>query len=456
MGNTLRNIPSVDQLLADDGIAFMVEQFGRSLVIDAIRSTLDVIRKQSTENELVGASMPEIRKSVESQCVMLTSVSLQPVINASGVIIHTNLGRAPLSEEAKHAMLSIANEYSNLEFDLENGKRGKRAVAVEQKLIALTGAEDAFVVNNNASAVMLVLAALARRKRVVISRTQLVEIGGGFRIPEVLQQSGAKLYEIGTTNRVHLNDYEEAVQDSNAVILRAHHSNYKIIGFTTEPPLSDLVNLAKRNSNLVIDDLGSGAILDTSQFGVGHEPTVQESLQAGVDIVCFSGDKLFGGPQAGIILGNKKVIQKIKKHPFARAVRADKFCMAALEATISHYIKGEALEKIPVWKMISMPVEHCEKRVLNWINVLKCGEMMDEYSTIGGGSMPQEMLPTKVLAIKIKKINSFMKALRGLEKPIIARVVQDQVIFDPRTILPAQEQTFIKEMQQLVTKFDLR
>ena len=456
MGNALRNIPSVDLLLADDRIADLVGQYGHAMIVQAIRKTLDDIRARSTENELIGGSFNEIQKTVEDWCITRTMVSLKKVINASGVIIHTNLGRAPLSEEAKQAMSSIASDYSNLEYDLESGKRGKRATAIEEKLIALTSAEDAFVVNNNASAVMLVLAALARRKRVVTSRTQLVEIGGGFRIPEVLQQSGAKLYEIGTTNRVHLKDYELALEDANAVILRAHHSNYKIIGFTTEPTLQELVTLAGQNGNIVIDDLGSGAVLDSAQFGVAHEPMVQESIQAGADVVCFSGDKLLGGPQAGIILGKHNVIKKIKKHPFARAVRADKLCLAALEATIGHYLKDEALQKIPVWKMISMPVEECEHKVLNWKNVLKCGEMVDELSTIGGGSMPQETIPTRVLAIKVKRVNSFMKQLRSLEVPIIARIVQDQIIFDPRTVLDVQEEIFLKEMQQMTKKFDLR
>ena len=456
MGNALRNIPSVDSLLADARMIDLVAQYGRSMVLNGIHKILDRIRERSTENNLIGGSINEIHQSVEEWCIAKTALSLRKVINASGVIIHTNLGRAPLSEEAKQAMISIAGDYSNLEYDLESGKRGKRAAAIEEKLITLTGAEDAFVVNNNASAVMLVLAALARRKRVVISRTQLVEIGGGFRIPEVLQQSGAKLYEIGTTNRVHLQDYEEALQDVNAVILRAHHSNYKIIGFTTEPTLQELVALAKRHGNLLIDDLGSGAVIDSSQFGVAHEPMVQESIQAGADVVCFSGDKLFGGPQAGIMLGKREVIKKIKKHPFARAVRADKLCLAALEATIGHYLKEEALQKIPVWKMISMPVEECERKVLHWKNVLKCGEMVSELSTIGGGSMPQETLPTRVLAIKMKRINSFMEQLRSLEIPIIARIVQDQVIFDPRTVLESQEEIFLEELQQILHKFDLR
>jgi L-seryl-tRNA(Ser) seleniumtransferase len=456
MENVLRSIPSVDHLLADSVIADLREEYGRPLVLNAIRDTLSEIRNKSSETKLVGGSIDEIRKSLAEYCSLRTTVSLQRVINASGVIIHTNLGRAPLSDEAKQAMLNIANDYSNLEYDLEKGKRGKRASAIEEKLIALTGAEDAFLVNNNASAVMLVLAALARRKRVIISRTQLVEIGGGFRIPDVLKQSGAKLYEIGTTNRVHLKDYQEALQDTNAVILRAHHSNFKIIGFTTEPELKELVDVAAVNGNLVIDDLGSGAVLDTSQFGVAHEPTVQESINAGADVVCFSGDKLFGGPQAGLIVGKREVIKKIKHHPFARAVRADKFCLAALEATISHYVKNEALEKIPVWKMISMPLDVCEAKVLNWKKNLKCGEMVDEWSTIGGGSMPQETIPTKALALNVKSSNAFMKALRSLEIPIIARIVQDQVVFDPRTIMEAQEETFLTEMKTMIEKFDLR
>jgi L-seryl-tRNA(Ser) seleniumtransferase len=400
--------------------------------------------------------MEDIQRSVTQSLQEQVKPGIRPVINASGVLIHTNLGRAPLSLEAITAMLSIAGSYNTLEFDLATGKRGKRADSIEQKLIALTGAEDAFVVNNNASAVLLVLAALARRKRVVISRTQLVEIGGGFRIPEVLEQSGAKLYEIGTTNRVHLQDYADALNDPAALVLRVHHSNYKIIGFTTEPSLAELVQLAAKDGHLVIDDLGSGAVLPTESFASAHEPMVQESIQAGVDVVCFSGDKLFGGPQAGILVGKKAALQKIKKHPFARAVRADKLCLAALDATVTHYLKEEALVKIPLWQMMSLSQADCEIRAKEWQTALGVGELVNGESTIGGGSMPEETIPSKLLSIPVSRLNAFMSQLRALDFPIIARVMQDRVVFDPRTVLPDQEKIFISELMSLLDQFKLR
>jgi L-seryl-tRNA(Ser) seleniumtransferase len=450
MTSALRDIPSVEGILSDPIVEACIAQYGRSLTLQAVRTCLADLRGMKRDNPSGEISMDGIRKTVIHWLQDQVHVSIRPVINASGVLIHTNLGRAPLSQEAMQAIQAIAGSYSNLEYDLSVGKRGKRANAVEQKLIALTGAEDAYVVNNNASAVLLVLAALARRKRVVISRTQLVEIGGGFRIPEVLQQSGAKLYEIGTTNRVHLQDYAEALEQPNAVILRAHHSNFKIIGFTTEPALSELVQLAAKDGHLVIDDLGSGAVLPTEIYASAHEPMVQESIQAGADVVCFSGDKLFGGPQAGILVGKKAALQKIKKHPFARAVRADKLCLAALEATITHYLKEEALVKIPLWKMLSLSLEDCESRVKHWQHVLGRGEMLSGQSTIGGGSMPEETLATCLFALKVPNINAFQKTLRALEVPIIARVLQDQIVFDPRTVLAEQEIIFLDEMKTLL------
>lgn len=452
MASAYRDIPSVEALLQDAVIRSLQDEYGHALTVEALRDCLDRIRVRSSAQALVGAGKAEIHAFVKNWLQERTDVSLRAVINASGVILHTNLGRAPLSADAIRAMRAIAGTYSNLEYDLTAGKRGKRADAIEQKLIHLTGAEAAFVVNNNASAVLLVLAALARRKRVVISRTQLVEIGGGFRVPEVLQQSGAKLYEIGTTNRVHLQDYETALDVPNALILRAHHSNFKIIGFSTEPSLEELVSLAAKTGHLVIDDLGSGAVLPTETYVGTHEPTVQESIKAGADVVCFSGDKLFGGPQAGILVGKAAALQKIKKHPFARAVRADKLCLAGLEATVAHYLKGEAERKIPVWQMLSMPLTVCDQRAYQWQQILGQGRVIDGMSTIGGGSLPEETLPTRLLAIPLEKADVMMKWLRELSIPIIARVVQDQVVFDPRTIFPEQDELFLNQLESVLKR----
>ena len=312
---TLRDLPSVEELLQTKTAAELIARFGRPLTLTAIRETLDKIRTRFSSGAITALPLHDlILSQTDSLLSSWTRPTLRSVINATGVILHTNLGRAPLSDATIRAMDGVSRGYSNLEYDLEKGARGSRLIHSESVLQKLTGAESAVVVNNNASAVLLVLSALANRKHVIISRTQLVEIGGGFRIPDVMKQSGAKLVEVGTTNKVHLHDYEEALQDKSSLVMRAHPSNFKIIGFTEEPELKEVVELAHKAGVFVVDDLGSGALFDTAKYGLAHEPTVQESLAAGVDVVCFSGDKLLGGPQAGIILGRKELIDKIKKH----------------------------------------------------------------------------------------------------------------------------------------------
>jgi len=283
------------------------------------------------------------------------------------------------------------------------------------------------------------LSALAHRKRVVISRTQLVEIGGGFRVPDVMKQSGAKLIEIGATNRVHLSDYEEAFVEPTALVMHAHRSNFKIIGFTEEPELKEIAELAHQKGIPFVDDLGSGALLDTAKFAITHEPTVQESLAAGADLVCFSGDKLLGGPQAGIILGRADLIAKIKKHPLARAVRADKTCLAGLTATLLHYLKDEAEREIPIWRMMSLTLKQVKGRAEAWCLQLGQGEVVESESTVGGGSLPGESFPTYVLALDVRSPDKFLKKLRAQNPPIIARTDNNRILFDPRTVLPEQE-----------------
>ncbi|MGE5643884.1 MAG: L-seryl-tRNA(Sec) selenium transferase, partial [Byssovorax cruenta] len=317
---SLRDLPSVEQLLQQSDR--LIHEYGRPLTLDALRSILDEARAGFKAQPETGLpSIEDVLAQAESRLVRWTAPSLQPVINATGVILHTNLGRAPLSDVTILAMQAVAENYSTLEYDLTKGQRGSRLIHAESILLKLTGAEAAVVVNNNASAVLLVLSALANKKRVIISRTQLVEIGGGFRVPDVMKQSGAKLIEIGATNKVRLSDYKEALEEPTALVMRAHRSNFKIVGFTEEPELKEIVDVTHHANVIVVDDLGSGALLDTAKYGFAHEPTVQESLAAGVDLVCFSGDKLLGGPQAGIIIGKKILIDKIKKHPLARAVR---------------------------------------------------------------------------------------------------------------------------------------
>ena len=433
---SLRDLPSVEQLLRTPQADALVQKYGRPLTLDALRATLDKARARYKAKPQDGLPlMDTILSQTASQLVSWTGSTLQPVINATGVILHTNLGRAPLSKATIAAMQEAAEGYSTLEYDLETGQRGSRLSHAETILQKLTGAEAALVVNNNASSVLLVLSALANKKRVVIPRTQLVEIGGGFRVPDVMKQSGAKLVEVGTTNKVRLSDYEEAVAEPTALVLRAHRSNFKIVGFTEEPSLKEIVEVAHQANVMVADDLGSGALLDTAKYGLAHEPTVQESLAAGVDLVCFSGDKLLGGPQAGIILGRKDLMDKLKKHPLARAVRADKTGLAGLTATLLHYLKDEAEREIPIWKMMSFPLDKIKVRAYAWCGALGQGEVIQSESTVGGGSLPEECLSTYVLALKVKSPDRFLKRLREAHPPVIARVEDDTILFDPRTVL---------------------
>ncbi len=430
---SLRDLPSIEQLLQLSNR--LINEYGRPLTLDALRSTLDEARiRFKTKPEAGLPSTDVILSQAESHLTAWTASTLRPVINATGVILHTNLGRAPLSKAALTAMKEAAENYSTLEYDLAKGQRGSRLVHAESILQRLTGAEAALVVNNNASAVLLVLSALASRKRVIISRTQLVEIGGGFRVPDVMKQSGAKLVEVGATNKVRLSDYKEALEEPAALVLRAHRSNFKIVGFTEEPELREIVDVAHQANVPVLDDLGSGALLDTAKYGLAHEPTVQESLAAGVDLVCFSGDKLLGGPQAGIIVGKKDLIDKIKKHPLARAVRADKTCLAGIAATLLHYLKDEAEREIPVWRMMSLTEGQIKVRAGAWQDALGQGDVIASQSAVGGGSLPEECLSTYVLALRVKSPVTFLKKLRECHPPIIARVENDTMLFDPRTV----------------------
>ena len=355
-GDNRRRLPSVDRLLGDPALVAAAEAHGHGLVVDAVRATLEAARAEIA----AGAPAPNTADLVAealNRVQAAVSETLIPVINATGVIIHTNLGRAPLSAAAQAAMEGVTRGYSNLEYDLDAGERGSRYVHAEALLCRLTGAEAALVVNNNAGAVFLALSALARDREVVISRGQLVEIGGGFRIPDVLRQSGAQLVEVGTTNRTHVRDFQEAIGAETAVLLRVHSSNFKQIGFTAEVSLAEMVGLGHASGVLVVDDLGSGTLLDTSRYGMVREPLVQESVSAGADLVTFSGDKLLGGPQAGLIVGRGELVSRLRKHPLTRALRVDKGTLAALQATLLHYVRGEAEREIPVWQMIAAPNE---------------------------------------------------------------------------------------------------
>jgi L-seryl-tRNA(Ser) seleniumtransferase len=347
-------------------------------------------------------------------------------------------------------MTDVARGYSNLEYDLSLGRRGHRTVHSERLLCELTGAESALVVNNNAGAVMLALNGLAQGRGVLISRGQLVEIGGGFRIPDVMRQSGARLIEVGTTNRTHRRDYVRALRKNAdaALLLRAHSSNFRVMGFTAEVELSEMVELALERGVQVMDDLGSGTLLDTAEYGLAHEPMVQESVAAGAAVVCFSGDKLLGGPQAGIIVGQAKFVDPLKRHPMARALRADKLCLAGLQATLMHYLKDEATEQVPVWRMISARLDQVDERAQSWLTGLRQAgveaDILDGHSTVGGGSLPGETLPTRLVALSVDNPDGIAQALREGNPPVVARIDEDRLLLDPRTVLPEDESALLE------------
>lgn len=438
MTSPLRRLPSVDRLLQHDHTGTLIETFGREAVLDALHAVLDETRAALRQDD--SAALPDTATLVQQAGNRLAAqfrVSLRPVINATGVILHTNLGRAPLAKAAAAAAAQVGAGYSNLEFDLQSGKRGKRGQHIEALTADITGAEAALVVNNAAAAVMLMLSALAREREVIISRGQLIEIGGGFRMPDVMAYSGVKLVEVGTTNRTRPADYARAITDETAALMRAHFSNFKMLGFTEETPLVDLAALAHERGLLCFDDLGSGALLDTAQFGLAHEPTVTESLAAGADVITFSGDKLLGGPQAGIIVGRQAPLERLKRHPLARALRVDKLTIAALVATLDLYRRGQAATHIPIWQMIAKPREEIQKAAEAWAAV-RAGDIVEGESTIGGGSLPGETLPTVLFAPRVDSAQAAQARLRDFDPPIIARVKEDRLLLDPRTVLEEQ------------------
>ncbi|MBP7227511.1 MAG: L-seryl-tRNA(Sec) selenium transferase [Longilinea sp.] len=446
--NDLRRLPAIDTLLQTPAAQALCATFGRPLTLNALRQALQQQRRAEQDDPHF-ADPQTLLSSAQALLQTWCQPSLLPVINASGVVLHTNLGRAPLSTAASLAIQQTAATYNNLEFDLESGRRGHREQHIEALLTQLTGAEAALVVNNNAAAVLLTLSALARRQRVIIARGQLVEIGGGFRIPDVMAQSGAKLIEIGTTNRTHAQDYVEALQAPTALVLHVHSSNFRIIGFASQPNLAEITHLAHEHNVPVMADLGSGCLLETNAFGLAHEPMVQEAISQGVDLVCFSGDKLLGGPQAGIIVGKRDLLAKIRKHPLLRAVRADKLCLAALQATLLHYRKDEALSHIPIWRMIATPLATLQARATAWQAALDWGEVLPGHSTIGGGSLPEETLPTALLSLSLRQPNRWLSWLRTRRPAIIARIQNDRIVFDPRTVLPEQEGNLLQALTEL-------
>lgn len=444
--NELRKLPGVGRLLELAQVQEFLRAHGHDLVVETIRQVFDdtrwAIRSGSpcpSDEHLMDAVAAALEASLEP--------TLRRVINATGVIIHTNLGRSPLSEAARDAMAAAGIGYSNLEYDLVAGQRGSRYVHAEALLCRLTGAEAALVVNNNAGAVLLTLSALARGREVIISRSQLIEIGGGFRIPDVMAQSGARLVEVGTTNRTRIDDYKEAITAETGLVMRAHHSNFQIVGFTEEPTLEELVELGSRHGLPVLDDLGSGTLIDTAPFGLDHEPTVQESLAAGASLVSFSGDKLLGATQAGIIVGARELVDRLRRFAMTRALRVDKVTLAGLQATLLHYLQGEAVAAIPTWRMIARPVDELREIATRWAVDLQGRGLpvtvVPGESTVGGGSLPGARLPTWHVALDVPSPDEMMKRLRMQRPAIVAIIKDDRLLVDPRTVQPGEEDTLL-------------
>jgi L-seryl-tRNA(Ser) seleniumtransferase len=450
----LRQIPSVEKILESPELQSEIEEFSHPLVAAAVKQAVEVLRDQVKKGKEPISSVG-IVKMVKNIIAQQTSAALKPVINAAGVVLHTNLGRAPMDRETLSFIQNVSVTYSNLEFDLKEGKRSKRGIFVEKLLCLLTSAEAAMAVNNNAGAVLLILSALASGKEVIVSRGELVQIGGGFRIPEILALSGAKLKEVGTTNQTAIADYENAITPETAVLLKVHQSNFKMIGFVKRPLIRELVKLGKKHSLCVMEDLGSGVLLRTEDFELAHEPTAFEALSSGADLVCFSGDKLLGAPQAGIILGVKKYIDILKKHPLHRALRLDKMFLAGLERVLLHYLRGQATEKIPVWQMISAPLRTRAEKIK--AELAESGikiAIQESQSTVGGGSLPGETLPTIAISVESVALSADQQAglFREQPTPIIGRIENDKFVLDLRTVFPQQDEIIISAIRNIFSK----
>jgi L-seryl-tRNA(Ser) seleniumtransferase len=462
----LRMLPGVDHILEIVKADTFFDNVPKSVLVRSIRFVVENLRtiildnqQNITDTEL---SNSEILNKIKESVRKTMTPNLIRIVNATGVVVHTNLGRSLLADDAIDNLLTIASRYSNLEFDLSKGARGSRYSIVEDILCEISGAESAMVVNNNAGAVFLSLETIAKGKKVIVSRGELVEIGGSFRIPDVMAKSGGILKEVGTTNRTHLKDYENAIEHDTALLLKVHTSNYSIVGFTADVSLESLVDLGAKYKIPVMEDLGSGTFVDFSKYGLLKEPTVQESVKAGADIITFSGDKLLGGPQAGIIVGKNNLVEKIKKNPINRALRIDKLTLAALESTLRHYRNIEKeMDTIPTLRLITLPFDHIELNAKMLFKMLEnIGDpklsvsLIDIFSRPGGGSLPLLKLPSKGVGIKIEGIsaNALEKQMRNNECPIIGRIEEDLFIMDLRTILGDELQLIENAFKHILKK----
>ena len=434
-------------------MAAVAASFSREWVVELVRDELEQARTRIRGGD-GASSLEELATLVCNRVDETIRAEPRRVINATGVVIHTNLGRAPLSRTAMRAAEEAARGYSNLEFDLESGRRGSRQAQLESLLRQLTGAEAALAVNNNASALLLGLSALASGREVIVSRAEAVEIGGGFRVPDVLRQSGCTLVDVGTTNRTYLRDYEDATNANTAAYLKVHASNFRVEGFTAEVGGRELAELGDRQGVAVLHDVGSGSLLPTSRYGLAHEPMPQESVSAGMGLAFFSGDKLLGGPQAGIVVGRRELVSRLARHPFARAVRIDKLSLASLTATLTHYLKGEAEREVPVWRMISATPEALRERASQWQAALAGPfAVAESRSAIGGGSLPGETLPTWALTLDASGMpggaEGAMRRLRQCRPPVVARVEDGRLLFDPRTVDPGEDAELLAALREL-------
>jgi L-seryl-tRNA(Ser) seleniumtransferase len=447
----LRALPKVDELMGRPDVAALAEAHGRELVLATVRETLDAAREAIKGG---GDAPADWAKAVGEQVTGALAPSLRPVVNATGIIVHTNLGRAVLAPEALEAVRAVGGAYSTLEYDVATGQRGSRHTHIEPLLTRLTGAEAAMAVNNNAAAVLIVLACLARRREVIVSRGQLVEIGGSFRIPDIMRESGAKLVEVGATNKTHLDDYRAAITDRTAMLLKVHASNFKITGFTEDVALADLVALGREHSIPVVEDQGSGVLLPLEPYGLPYEPTVSEALEAGADLVTCSGDKLFGGPQAGLIVGKKALVDRLKKHPLARALRIDKMTLAALEATLRLFLDPDTVFRTdPTLRALTITREElrprCETLAARLREALGAAAevtVQDDVTHCGGGALPTAEIPTVVVAVALADPTRVEKRLRAGEPPVVARIKEDRILLDTRTMLPGDEDAVVRAM----------
>ena len=459
----LRQLPSVENLLDREGFQALQKEFGRAELVAVTRSALAELRKALSEKNLdqagLDSALGQLESSVRSRLTDATTASLVPVINATGIIVHTNLGRAPLSPAAVAAMSRVASSYSNLEYALEKGRRGRREQHAVHLLARLFPGHEALVVNNNAAAVLLALNTFAQSREVIISRGELVEIGGSFRIPEILERSGARLREVGTTNKTRIGDYQAAVDSSTGLILRVHPSNFRIVGFTESASTEELVALGQSRGIPVVEDFGSGNLLSLAPQGLPDEPTVQGSLAAGVDLVTFSGDKLLGGPQAGILVGRAGCVQACRGNPLARALRVDKLTYAALEATLRAFVRGKALQEVPVLRMLSASAKEvcarAQRLVASLASVASVRglelDLVEGFSKVGGGAAPETEIPTCLVSVRAEKLSAqtIVDRLRECDPPVIARVTDDRVLLDLRTVL-AEEETLLASAIQAV------